>query len=240
MARTERTPEEVAAREYELLNIAYDIIKIDGVSALTMDRVASASPYSKGTVYKDFSGKEDMLTALCLRGLDIQLALYQRVPDFPGSSREKALALFYAYQHYAKKYPVLFRCVLDGLSSSVLEKTQEHRLVARATKEREIAAICDRVVAEALVNGDISTSTYTVAQLTFANWAMGFGTAALQMAAQKAFSVSRIELDSTLLLNASLVMDGIGWQPLYSEYDYQSVWVKIKEYFEGLPEYQVI
>ncbi|WP_096087410.1 TetR/AcrR family transcriptional regulator [Agaribacterium haliotis] len=233
MARPELTPEQAARREVELLDIAYDIVEQQGLAALTMDKVVKRCSYSKGTVYKIFSGKEDLLSALCIRGLDKQLHLYQSVADFSGSSREKALALVYAYQFYARHYPVLFRCVLDGLSSVVLEKTQAHRLAQRASKEQRIAAICDQVVAEALTLGDISSKDFTVAQLTFANWAMSFGTTALMMSAQRAYNVSRVQLESALLFNASLVLDGIVWRPLYKDYDYESAWLRIQQFFQS-------
>ncbi|MBB3061943.1 TetR/AcrR family transcriptional regulator [Microbulbifer rhizosphaerae] len=232
MATSERKARELRQREEMLLDTALEMLEKDGFATMTMDKLARRSEYSKGTIYNHFASKEDLLTALCLRGFDIQLQLYRSTRDFEGTSREKMLALYYGYYLYARQHPTLFMCVLSGQSPNVIEKTSPERIAMRRQKEREVAAICDRVVAEALVNGDIPADRERiVGELTFANWAIAFGTTALLLAAEQAYSIARLDQTSSLLTNAGLVMDGIGWHPLSDSWDYRQSWSRIQSFF---------
>jgi len=61
----------------------------------------------------------------------------------------------------------------------------------------------------------------------FASWAMSFGTNSLLAVATNLETIQRLEMDNTLLVNVSLLMDGMGWQPLSTEFDYQQTWQRI-------------
>ena len=54
--------DEAALKERELLiiNSAVLLIQTNGIENLTMDKVVAQVPFSKGTVYKHFIGKEDL------------------------------------------------------------------------------------------------------------------------------------------------------------------------------------
>ena len=56
-----RKQRERIEREQLILDAARNIINQEGWEHLTMERVAAAVEYSKGTVYNHFSSKEDVV-----------------------------------------------------------------------------------------------------------------------------------------------------------------------------------
>ena len=66
------------AREQEIINAAIGLIQEHGVEHITMDKVVSKVPYSKGTIYKHFDGKEDLLLAISNHAISILSDLFWR------------------------------------------------------------------------------------------------------------------------------------------------------------------
>ena len=50
-----------------------------GYAGLSMDRLAEATEYSKGTVYQHFSTKEDLVMALASQTMEQRVSLFERV-----------------------------------------------------------------------------------------------------------------------------------------------------------------
>lgn len=48
----------IADREVELIQLAKSLVQEQGFANLTMDKLTSASSYSKGTIYNHFCSKE--------------------------------------------------------------------------------------------------------------------------------------------------------------------------------------
>jgi AcrR family transcriptional regulator len=92
MARSAWKQQEITARGADLLRIARKLILKHGVHGLTMERLAAATPYSKGTIYQHFRSREDMLAALCVSMGELRLNMFERASRFAGRSRERAIA----------------------------------------------------------------------------------------------------------------------------------------------------
>ena len=86
------------------------------------------------------------------------------------------------------------------------------------------------MINKALAAGDIKIAMgLGVDGLSFANWAMSFGSNALLMMASDIESIKRLDSHYTLLHNLSLLLDGMAWAPLSSQWDYRSTWQRIGE-----------
>ena len=94
-------------REQRLLQLAQQVLQQDGFAGFTMDRLTALSDVSKGTLYNHFSSKEDVLTALSVDSLQRLLQQFQHAIKFNGHSRERALALHYAYHTFSAAEPTL-------------------------------------------------------------------------------------------------------------------------------------
>lgn len=220
------------AREEELVDLAIAIIAEQGPGSLTLEKLTSRSAYSKGTIYNHFCSKEDCLSALCCRAVTSMLKLFEQAYAFQGSGREKALAIHYCYQLYSRIHPTLFQVVLTGKAPGVREKTSESRIYQLDELEQKINAFSDSMFHQAFKAGEIQRDDLGVETLTFANWAMSFGSLALASSASDATAVSRLDHEFLLLNNINLLLDGIGWQPLSSDWDYAASWQRIADHFQ--------
>ena len=215
-------------RESELLDLAEQIMEVDGFAGFTMDKLVSACGYSKGTVYNHFNSKEDLFCALCNRGMKNILALFAKAIEFEGNSREKILAIHFAYRLQALLNPTQFMCVLSSQTPAIKQKADSDRLLEQQALDNEMTHFCDTLFMQAVqckeLTGDIS-----VENATFASWALSFGTIALMTQAAGTLPVDRADADEGLLNNVNILMDGMGWRPLTSDWDYKSTWRRIGE-----------
>ena len=69
MGTLTRKQREIREREQLLLRVARKMLIEQGYSGLSMDQLAEATEYSKGTVYQHFSTKEDLVTALAIESM---------------------------------------------------------------------------------------------------------------------------------------------------------------------------
>ncbi len=213
-------------REQALLKFAEDIMLVEGFSGLTMDKLVAACPYSKGTVYNHFNSKEDLLCALCIKGMLITLELFKKAAVFEGNSRERILAIHFAYRLHSLAYPTLFLCVLTSQTPAVKEKADPKRLLMQEQLDKELTGYCDKLFELGIEQGDID-SGISVSQLTFSSWALSFGSNALLTMAGSVEGVQRLDQDQALLIGINLLMDGMNWRPLSNEWDYVSSWQRI-------------
>lgn len=213
-------------REDDLLDIAERIMEEEGFSGLTMDKLVALCEYSKGTVYNHFCSKEDLLCALCIKGMRLTLELFEKALAYEGSSRERILAVHFAYRLHTLTHPTLFLCVLTSQTPAVKEKASEHRLELQQELDSEMTHYCDFAFKQAIENQELSGSQQ-IEDLVFGSWALSFGCNALMTMASEVESIQRIDNETVLLNNINLLMDGMGWLPLSKDYDYQQTWHRL-------------
>ncbi|PKF62782.1 TetR/AcrR family transcriptional regulator [Psychromonas sp. psych-6C06] len=227
-----RKAREVADREQLLLNIALEIIEAHGFSALTMDKLTQQSEYSKGTVYNHFSSKEDLLTALCLRAIRVQQVLYNKLVDFGTNSREQVVGFAFAYELFAKLYPALFMVGLTVKTSAIREKASPQRGNAITEAENEMIEMMKSLAKNAIDANELDKKyADNLYQVTFSIWCMGFGTVSLMRTLGECGASSCMEnicVHNSLLYHVSLLLDGLGWQPLNNNFDYTKTWETLK------------
>jgi AcrR family transcriptional regulator len=227
-----------ADREEELVDLAVSILNQEGFTGLSLEKLTAKSSYSKGTIYNHFSSKEDCLSALCIRAVSSILELFKHAVTFNGNSREKAVAIHYAYQLYARHEPTLFMAVLSSKAPGVREKTSPARMKIMDSLEFEINYFSDEMLRMAIKEGSLQLPTHiSVEALTFANWAMSFGSNLLVSNASEAKAVNRLDPNTVILQNISLLHDGMNWLPLSKDWDYQKTWKRIAAeiFSEDLP-----
>jgi len=225
-----KSEQKKAEREKELIDLAVSILNEQGFSGLSLERLTAQSCYSKGTIYNHFSSKEDCLSALCIRAVSNILYLFQRALAFDGCSREKAVAVHYAYQLYAQLEPTLFMVVLSSKAPGVREKTSLERMKVMDKLEFEINNFSDAMFRSAVADGSLVLSeSISIETLTFSNWAMSFGTNVLVANAKEAQAVHRLNPNTLLLQNINLLHDGMNWHPLSGNWDYQNTWRRVEE-----------
>lgn len=228
MTTQTRKAREVAEREELLLDLAIEIIEQHGFAQLTMDKLTQHSEYSKGTVYNHFSSKEDLWCALCARGLRIQRCMFGRLADFTGNSREQLLALSFGYELFTQCYPTLAMVSLRVMSPATFEKVSPARIKALCDTEDEMVEILKSMIEAAIANGELSRRYEdNLYHVTFAIWAMSFGSVTILRNSAPTPCLERIDVASAVLTNASIVLDGLQWQPYSWDWDYKASWQRI-------------
>lgn len=210
------------AREDEIMHTALAVIARDGVSGLTIDKVVTKVPYSKGTVYNHFSCKEDLLTALCNNCIRRLSDIFARAATFDGSSREKMLAIGIGYMLHSQLNPTEFMLVISAKTPSVTEKSSQKRQDEHQKLETKLLGTMLQIINEGLVSGELTLASHlNPAQVSFSLWAMSFGTIALlQENLERCGIRQEMTMERELTNHASLVLDGLNWKPYTQEQDW--------------------
>lgn len=212
----------IADREHELVRLAVNLVAEGGYANLTMDKLAAASPYSKGTVYNHFCSKEDVIAAFAILALKKNINLFQKALSFEGNSREKLVAFHVAYNTFFSLEPVLSNCVLVCKSPWVKEKASSERMAQMNELDDTLVASADSLVTQAVQQGALSLSqAASTDTIVFGNWALAFGANSLINSARNATCIERVQDPYTVLNVVNMLLDGMGWKPLSSEHDYR-------------------
>jgi len=230
MATSDRKRREVQEREELILDVASKMLVELGFNGLTMDRVAEAIEYSKGTVYQHFSSKEDLLAALAVRNTELRYELFSRGAAFSGSTRERMAAVGIGFDLLMRLHPD--RCQAETIfhASHIKGKmSEQHAKLHRDADERCDAVIAD-LIREAIEVGDLPLSDPSaVADLYFGLWALSWGAYQILEAVEPEELASRGFADPlrSLRRNQEQLLDGAGWKPLSTEYDYEATRARI-------------
>ena len=223
--------QEVALREAELLRVARKLLLEQGLQELTMDRLAAATPYSKGTIYHHFTSREDVLAALCIEISELRLRTFERA------------ALFKAAVASAR-----WRCKRATASSSGLhrdlwqaeELITQSRFQAKLSPERRAAldsveerkfGVYHGIIRDGIASGDlVPPDNLTSQQILIGLMAMARGLYNIW----GSDSLLRTGIEDPSDLHVKLmgaVYDGLGWRPFSDDWDYDHtvsrVWTEI-------------
>ncbi|NQY89759.1 MAG: TetR/AcrR family transcriptional regulator [Colwellia sp.] len=203
-------------REQKIITVAITLIQRFGIENLTMDKVVMQVPFSKGTVYKHFTGKEDLLLAISNHAIDVLSDLFYRVYKFKGCARERMLLLNFSYLIYAILYPELFQTVICAKSQSVIGKSSERRLNEHDQLEVKLLTALHGIVEDGLAENSLTLPEHmNIQQLCFANWSMAYGAITLLSGeVEECSGRTDLIVERELFNHSNLLFDGMGWQPL--------------------------
>ncbi len=220
MATTLRKQREVKERELRLLEVARKMLIAHGYAGLSMDRLAETTEYSKGTIYQHFSTKEDLVMALASQSMEQRVALFDRIAHFPGLPRERMQAIGVADELFARRYPHSFRSELIIKMANLEDRcTPERRAALRAHEDR-CTGMVRGFIEEAILRGDLAPET-PVGKVMFAIMSMVIGTHTIISNFHSLQTLAGV-IDPFEALRDSIkvLLDGFGWKPLSSEWDY--------------------
>ncbi|MEW4561989.1 TetR/AcrR family transcriptional regulator [Bremerella sp. JC770] len=227
MPTLSRKQREIQDREAQILSVAREMLLKDGYLGLSMDRIAEAVEYGKGTVYRHFPNKEDIILALAVETQKKRTSLFQRASLFRGASRERLTAVAVACELFVRLYPSHFHVEQVVRLSSIWEKTSEKRQNVMRTCELACMGIVAGIVRDAVSHGDLTLpGEITPEDMVFGMWAINFGSFSI-MSTSGALDELGIE-DPTLAIRGCInhMLDGFGWKALSTEHDYEAVFQK--------------
>ena len=217
-----RKQREIAAREQLILDTASGLLSEVGYQAFTMDRLADATEYSKGTIYQHFCSKEDVLSCICLRCVHDLREMFQRAAEFDGQPRERMYAILMAYNLHSKMHPLEFRNMQIIKSEAVREKTSPANHAAMTEMEASIIGIVASVVTSGIEAGDLPPHPkMQPPDIVFATWSLAYGAMLLGDTTIPLNEYGISSIYNVLLETTNIMFDGLGWVPLSSEFDYR-------------------
>ena len=230
-----RKQREIAEREKLVLRVAADLLRERGYLGLTMDRIAEATEYSKGTIYQHFRNKEEVVAALAIESGEHRIALFERAATFRGSPRERCYAVGIAFDLFVALRPD--HHVLESLVAppSLREKVNETLVERLEWCERRCMEVVVGLMHDAIERGELTLPEgVNPEQVTLGLWAMAVGTheiiACEKNLADKGIADPRAALHG----NYHALLDGWGWKPLSREHDYATTLERV--YTELFPD----
>ena len=223
-----RKQREFQQREQLILDTAQHMLHRHGYAQLTMERVAEAVEYSKGTIYYHFSSKEDLVCSLCCRCVSNLIELFKRAYDYPGTTRERFSAIGIAYSLYHQLNPLDAQNIQIVKTNAVREKLSEQKLQEMSALEHEITQLCMNLVKEAMESGDIpGTANHTADSIVFGFWSMLYGGTLLAQSDIPLEALGFSPAITMLWQNSQRLMDAWGWQPLGKGTDTDALFTKL-------------
>ena len=224
-----RKQREIQQRKSLMLDIAEQLIAEGGHQALSMDRIAELSEYSKGTVYQHFPCKEEILISICLRSMGTLTDLFERANQFNGRPRERLSAICIAHSLYAALHPLQFSFIQVIKAGTVKEKISEESRAIHLEAERRIIGVVVHAIQDGISNGDLVLAEgMTPVDVVFGMWASSYGSLVLQTYDIDFDEIGLPDPNGSMARMFQFTLDGMGWQPLSKDNDYNTLVERIK------------
>lgn len=230
MSKFSRKDQEIREREAKILTFAREAVVREGYHGLNMDRIAEALDYSKGTIYNHFPCKEEILVALGIETMGVRLDLFRRAVGFAGPPRFQMHAVGAAAEVFARLYPDHFAIEHSFRMSTAWEKVSERRKSELEHAESNCMTLVADVVRAAIAQDQLTlVESCTAEDVVFGFWSLTSGAFGL---AQTNTSLGMLGVKdpffSVRAMTRSLA-DGLGWQPLSVDVDYDRLSREILE-----------
>jgi AcrR family transcriptional regulator len=209
MATLSRKQRDLQKREELIVEATRDLLLNKGYHGLTMDRIAGAIEYSKGTIYQHFSCKEEVLAEMAIRLFEKRLSMFERAATFRmtcascRSSRRRSSTRRFPRQAW-------FACALPSTAFS-----QVLWLALCVTLSRRAISYCLLETA--------------VEQLPFGLWAITDGGYATILRDIPLYEIGIRDPFTAVIRTCEVLGDGYGWRPLTSEWDYAQTRQRLRD-----------
>lgn len=228
MQTQSRKQRELMERETLILDTSQALMHQFGYNFLTMDKIADAVEYSKGTLYNHFVSKEDIVGTLCCRSLKNLIAIFQRAYDYQGSTRERYAAIGIGYSLYNQLHPLDAHNIQTVKTNAVREKISAEKMAELRSLEQEVTLITKRIVQEAINCGDLDKKHEDhVNTIVFGCWSMHYGALLLNQSDIPLNELGFNPVVKMLWHNSNIYLDGYQWLPLSNTVDSTTLFNKI-------------
>ncbi|MEM7623665.1 MAG: TetR/AcrR family transcriptional regulator [Planctomycetota bacterium] len=229
MPASARKQREIAERERLILDTARRLLRERGYLGVNMDGIAAEIEYSKGTVYQHFTSKEDLIAALCTDTLTVRAEMFRRAVSFDGRPRERITAVGVADQLFVHLNPDHFavESILDV--GSVFGKVDEDRRDAFLRTKSDMMETLMAVVQDAIDRGDLTLDDgAALCQPLYGMWTQSVGHYQLEAGIPPP-QFEGVPREQMLWRNYQKLLDGYGWAPLSSDWDYAASITRIRQ-----------
>ena len=230
MAAIDRKQRAVLEREHLFLDTARAILLERGYLGLTMDRIAEATEFSKGTVYQHFANKEEVLAGLAGRLMATKVELFARARALDARTRERCLAVGVASSLWAALYPDDIKLTQIVHSESLREKLGAERRALLEDTEETCTTTIVGLVEEAVEVGDLELPAgLTPGQIAHGLWSLHWGAQTLAQLDMPLDRFDAADSPELLMRHCHALLDGYGWRPLFGEHDWDATVRRVRD-----------
>ena len=212
--------QEIADRESRILDVARPMLIKEGYHGLSMDRIANELSLSKGTIYNQFSCKEEIVIALAIETMTKRMDMFRRAAQFRDCSRFRMLAIGEAAERFVRQSPEHFQFEQIVRLDSVWEKTSEKPRSVVRTCEMNYMGIVAGIVRDAIANGELDLPNAVCPEdLVFGLWSLTSGAYSIVLSSDSLENLGMSEPYETVRNHTSVLLDGYQWKPLSNAYN---------------------
>src|SRR5688500_12943637 len=173
---SERRERRFQERDRRIREEAQRLLLERGLHGFSMDDVAAAIDYSKGTVYQHYTNKEDALVASCADSCAEMASGFEAAAARPAGSRARLRAIAEAHCDAVRGKAVSFRGIPLIHPPRREEQARPERLKAMEAARGRCLAACGGIVRDAVRRGDLVLPPGLKPEVvTFGLWALMFG-----------------------------------------------------------------
>ncbi len=155
---SDRVKREIERKREEIIDAAEKLFFSEGFKETSMDEIAKKSEFSKRTVYKYFESKEDLYSAIALRGLELYNKIIIENTTNKKSGFEKLESVAKALVKL-KKVNLNYAKVITFFLNKVFDNTNIYGEHIKLCKEkvRDIRYFIEGSLKEGIVDGSIKS-----------------------------------------------------------------------------------
>jgi AcrR family transcriptional regulator len=214
MGKLSRRERERVERRTDILDAAERIFTDKGFASTTMDEVATAAEFGKGTLYLYFKNKDELYVATCLRTLERLVERYEAVAGTDDNGAETLRALGHAYVDFARDNREQFRLGMSWLLSDfAIDPETDNYDTYRSLIQRlfgiSVAAM-ERGKRDGSIRDDLDTQRFALQ-----TWGGTLGMLLLSINREEVMRRLQrdVDFDDLVLSFIDLMVDGIKREP---------------------------
>ena len=215
---------EILDREARILAVARPIVVREGYHGLSMDRIADALKYSKGTIYNHFSCKEEIIIALAIQSASKRVELFRKAAQFQAKSRFRMMAIGEAAESFVRDFTDYFLFEEIIQLPSVREKTSEKRQAVIDGCQTQCMSVVAGVVRDAVAQNDLKLPPgMSAEELVFGLWSLTTGAYSIMLKSDLATHFGMDDPFAIVRRHVAAVLDGYHWKPLSKNFDHDKI-----------------
>ena len=167
------------------------------------------------------------MAGMAIQSADVRTGLFERASMFRGRPRERMAAVGHADELFVQLFPHHFHAdmVIDG--GSIREKVSPERQAQLDANDFRCLSIITGIIRDGIAAGDVTLPEgSTPEDLLFGLWSMATGAHLIEAKIPLAERGIPDPM-GTLRRNESILLDGHGWAPLSTEWDYDATHERI-------------
>ncbi len=209
MGMRERKERDLELRRRLILDKAMDLFQKNSFSGVTLDDIASAIEFSKGTIYNHFGSKEEIYASLLVDHLNILLSCLKEAARTGRDTSEKLRNSMKAYVRFYREHREYFKLLF------FIDLVSDHYRIPGALLKRirtlKIACLLELqgVISEGVRSGELEAGR-PAAQVSLVMWGMINGV--IQLVESRQFKEEG--LDPLIGLGFEIVLGGLKRKPV--------------------------